>query len=745
MWLFSSRKKRCAKPVRRPVGFRPQLEVLESRCLLSASFYEVMTPDDSTTPVTSGTGTAADPFQAPSLRSAIVSAQFAAGAVISFDPNIFATAQTIHLAPNGYSLSNGPISFGPRSTAPFTINGPTDASGNPLVTIDGDNSVAVESWFQFFGGKVTFSNLKFADCLMNPGSGVDGGVFSIVSGQNAGFESCTFQNCIFDNNTGAFDGGAIADFGPALNLQQCSFSNNSAVQDPFYPGVSGNGGAIFADGEALTITGSTFSGNSASGSGGAIASLAATTNISSCTVNGNSADFQGGGVYIDPSVVTILSSTISGNSAPVGADVYNLDSSITMINSTLGDLYNNGGTVTTPDSAVTSLDAEIATLTQSGTLTADQAAGLTSKLQAARQSLNNGKFTPGVNQLNAFINQVNAFVKSHTLTSAQAQPPLDGANELITAANAGGARLLNDTGTDTSTTADTQPVTAAGELVTGPVGVYLDNADGTPVTADEKARFDDAIAKLDATFGPYGVLLVDVGVDDAADAVVQVEIAATSAAGSAANGVLGCTVAGHITLLTGWNWFTGAHPSAITAGQYDFETIVMHELGHAIGLGHSGDSGSVMYAYLSPGQDRRSLTVQDLSVLESATGAPEPLLAAGWQERPVIAQPSASAQITTALVAFPPSELSSGALPSTEACDLLFTLLGAERYQPNVANLFANDVPSSAAREALLSGGATGDDLSASPKVKEGSQLQNSGAGDDQWANLNCDLVQPEF
>jgi hypothetical protein len=123
---------------------------------------------------------------------------------------------------------------------------------------------------------------------------------------------------------------------------------------------------------------------------------------------------------------------------------------------------------------------------------------------------------------------------------------------------------------------------------------------------------------------------VDVGVAGAADAVVQVQIADTSAAGSAADGVLGCTVAGNITLLTGWNWFMGADPTTIAAGQYDFETIVMHELGHAIGLGHSGDTGSVMYAYLAPGQTRRVVTAADLSVLDNPSSAPEPLLAAPW-------------------------------------------------------------------------------------------------------------------
>src|SRR5262249_50101064 len=145
----------------------------------------------------------------------------------------------------------------------------------------------------------------------------------------------------------------------------------------------------------------------------------------------------------------------------------------------------------------------------------------------------------------------------------------------------------------------------------GAIGVYLDNADGTPVSADEQARFDDAIAALDAIFGPYGVNLVDVGSGGAADAVIEVEIADTSAAGSAADGVLGCTTAGHITLVSGWNWFTGTDASAIATDQYDFETIVMHELGHAVGLGHSGDGGSVMYPYLAAGHARRVVTTQD--------------------------------------------------------------------------------------------------------------------------------------
>ena len=225
------------------------------------------------------------------------------------------------------------------------------------------------------------------------------------------------------------------------------------------------------------------------------------------------------------------------------------------------------------------------------------------------------------------------------------QSLINGANAAIAAIQSGGARLVVD-GSGNSETGDTVPVSQEGDLVTGTVlGVYLVNADGTAVPADEQARFDDAINALDSTFGPYGVNVVDVGAGDAADAIVQVQIAATSAAGVPPTACSAVPIAGQVTLVTGWNWYTGADPTAIGADQYDFEAIVMHELGHSIGLGHSGDTNSVMYPYLGTDQVRRVVTTQDMSVLEANSGTPEPLLAApGFAHSTA---PSASAPTAT--------------------------------------------------------------------------------------------------
>lgn len=57
-------------------------------------------------------------------------------------------------------------------------------------------------------------------------------------------------------------------------------------------------------------------------------------------------------------------------------------------------------------------------------------------------------------------------------------------------------------------------------------------------------------------------------------------------------------------------------------GQYDFFTVVLHELGHSLGLDHSFEPGSVMGpSYVGA---RRTLSPDDIAGVQSIYGVPEP-------------------------------------------------------------------------------------------------------------------------
>jgi hypothetical protein len=152
----------------------------------------------------------------------------------------------------------------------------------------------------------------------------------------------------------------------------------------------------------------------------------------------------------------------------------------------------------------------------------------------------------------------------------------------------------------------------AGQLLGGNVELYVDNSNGD-LTPDELARIQDAVNAVDATIAPYGVAINEV--TDPTQADVTLNMGTSSAVGGYAQGILGCyTTTGTITLIQGWNWYSGADPTQIGANQYDFQTTVTHELGHALGLGESSVTTSAMYGTLAPGTVIRTLTTADLNI-----------------------------------------------------------------------------------------------------------------------------------
>jgi hypothetical protein len=192
----------------------------------------------------------------------------------------------------------------------------------------------------------------------------------------------------------------------------------------------------------------------------------------------------------------------------------------------------------------------------------------------------------------------------------------DGSQTQITAtvqlSGAGASALVIDGTSSTS---------AAGALLAGDLTLYVDNSTGY-FTTDELARINDAVAGVEALVSPYGtnIIEVDSSVGTAANLVIDANT--TTALGGATAGVLGATTdAGEITIVQSWNWYAGSDATQIGAAQFDFQTVVTHELGHGLGLGHSTNSGSVMYASLATGIARRSLSVADLNIPDTDTAS----------------------------------------------------------------------------------------------------------------------------
>src|SRR6476469_2405795 len=170
---------------------------------------------------------------------------------------------------------------------------------------------------------------------------------------NAGAATMTLNGCVITANMTGHAGGGICNNGTGgaaiMEINNSTGSNNSA----------GHGAGICNDGRMkgatlLQISNTTLNNNSAGDNAGAIFNIADTKGtaiLSNCTVSGNSAQSYGGGIH-NVAGLTLSNTTFSGNSANFGGSIaignpvtVSIGDTVLKAGKAGGNIFNDGGTV----------------------------------------------------------------------------------------------------------------------------------------------------------------------------------------------------------------------------------------------------------------------------------------------------------------------------------------------------------------------------------------------------------------
>jgi hypothetical protein len=246
------------------------------------------------------------------------------------------------------------------TTDGITIDGDIDHDGTPDITIDADSAAGLDD----AASRVFL--ISDGDDLSSIAATLNG--FFIRDGNAAGAfpanagggiyvgqaDALTLTNTTVSGNSAGFGGGIFGQIGSSITLANATVSGNSA-------GFNG-GGILGNDGSSIVLTNATVSGNSALFQGGGIiGNDASSITLANATVSGNSAVFYGGGIYSygSSAVTTLSNSIVAGNAAGSSGD------------DLFGGPYSSANLVFTGGNVIGSAPANFATTTGAPTAQID--------------------------------------------------------------------------------------------------------------------------------------------------------------------------------------------------------------------------------------------------------------------------------------------------------------------------------------------------------------------------------------
>ncbi|MFL6107345.1 MAG: beta strand repeat-containing protein [Marmoricola sp.] len=228
--------------------------------------------------------------------------------------------------------------------------------------------------------------LSMTGTTLSGNSSASGGALYEQTSGNA-----SITNGSIASNTGTSVAGGIYNVGTALSVNGTSITGNSSPL---------GGAAATAGG---TFTGATISNNTSSNQGGAIWQNTQTLTINGGTViSGNTATASGGGIFVNQGTTNVSGgSSIDHNTAANGGGVYQSTGALTVNGSSLvsntagnqgGGLYSNAGTVNLTNATT---NANKATALGGATVIISGTASITGGTMSSNTALNGGALYTG--------------------------------------------------------------------------------------------------------------------------------------------------------------------------------------------------------------------------------------------------------------------------------------------------------------------------------------------------------------